>query len=111
MEIFQLFFTDEMLEAIVDASNEYAESTMPAEKFRKWEKYTSEDLKAYLGFHILMSINRLPSFDDYWSTNPNLRYRPVVDRISRDRFRDLQRYLHFVDNSTVIPGVKMVMID
>ena len=103
LDIFQLFFTDEILQVIVDASNQYAGSTMPAERFSKWAKYTFDDLKAYLGFQILMSINRLPSFADYWSKNPNMRYGPVADRISRDRFRELQRYLHFVDNSTVIP--------
>ena len=32
-----------------------------------------------------------------------MQYGPVADRISRDRFRKLQRYLHFVDNSTIIP--------
>lgn len=103
LDIFQLFFTDEILEVIVDASNQYAGSTMPAERFSKWAKYTFDDLKAYLGFQIMMLINRLPSFADYWSKNPNMRYGPVADRISRDRFRELQRYLHFVDNSTVIP--------
>ncbi|KAL5491023.1 hypothetical protein EMCRGX_G016237 [Ephydatia muelleri] len=100
---FQLFFSDEMLDGIVDASNEYAKVTMPAEKVRKWEKYTVNDLKAYLGFQTLMSINRLPSYTDYWSKNPNMRYRPVADRISRDRFRELQRYLHFIDSTTIIP--------
>ena len=65
LEIFQLFFSDEMLDGIVDASNEYAKVTMPAEKFRKWEKYTLNDFKAYLGFQTLMSINRLPSYTDY----------------------------------------------
>lgn len=50
-----------------------------------------------------MSINRLPSIDDYWSCNPNTRYHPVADRITRDGFRDMQRYLHFVDNSSIIP--------
>ena len=103
LDIFQQFFTDEILEVIVHASNQYAGSTMPADRFSKWAKNTFDDLKAYLGFQILMSINRLPSFADYWSKNQNMWYGPVADRISRDRFRELQRYLHFVDNSTVIP--------
>ena len=33
LQIFQLFFTDEMLEEIVDASSKYTETTMPAEKW------------------------------------------------------------------------------
>ena len=103
LDIFKLFFTDEILEVIIDASNQYAGSTMPAERFSKWAKYTFDDLKAYFGFQILMSINCLPSFAEYWSKNPIMRYGPVADRISRDRFRELQRYHHFVDNTLVIP--------
>ena len=76
---------------------------MTGVKYEKWSKITRAELKAYLGFQIKMSINRLPSIDDYWSTNVNLRYAPVADRISRDRFRDLQRYLHFVNNDNLVP--------
>ena len=27
----------------------------------------------------------------------------MADRISRDRFREVSRYLHFVDNDTLVP--------
>ena len=30
-------------------------------------------------------------------------YSPIADRITRDRYRDISRYLHFVDNSTLTP--------
>ena len=74
---------------------------MGEERYREWDKMTDEEFKAYLGFNILMGINKLPSLDDYWSRNPLLRYSPVADRITRDRFRDLSRYLHFADNTTL----------
>lgn len=98
-----MFFTEQLLKDISEASNEYAKRAMTTEKYEKWNKISTAELKAYLGFHILMSINRLPSIDDYWSMNANLRYAPVADWISRDRFRDLQKYLHFVDNDTLVP--------
>lgn len=60
-------------------------------------------MKAFFSFNLLMSINRLPSIDDYWSTNPNQHYAPVANRISRDRFHDISRYLHFVDNANLVP--------
>ena len=75
---------------------------MGAERYRSWHKITV-DVKAFLGFSILMGINVLPSLDDYWKLDKTLRYAPVADRISRDRFRDISRYLHFVDNSTLEP--------
>ena len=50
-----------------------------------------------------MGINHLPSLDDYWFKDPHLWYAPVADRISRDRFSEVSRYLHFVDNKTLVP--------
>eukprot|EP00731_Ephydatia_muelleri_P013956 Em0007g1266a len=98
-----IIMPEQLLKDISEASNEYAKRAMTTEKYEKWNNISTAELKAYLGFHILMSINRLPSIDDYWSMNANLRYAPVADRISRDRFQDLQKYLHFVDNDTLVP--------
>lgn len=68
-EIFLSFFT-ELINGIVDTSNSYAKETMHSEKYAEWPKITPTELRAYLGFQMLMSINRLPSLDDYWSKNP-----------------------------------------
>ena len=103
MEVFDLFFTPDLMEEIVKQSNEYAKVVMGPDKYDRWTKITVEEFKAFLGFSILMGINHLPSLDDYWSKDPRLRYAPVADRISRDRFREVSRYLHFVDNETLVP--------
>ena len=66
-------------------------------------KATVEDYRAFIGFHILMAINHLPSLDDYWRRDDLLHYSPVASRISRDHFRELSRYLHFVENQTLPP--------
>ena len=101
-DIFQLMFTPALLDSIVEQSNLYAKEVM-GEKYSSWVKITSEELKAYLGFCILMGINHLPALDDYWSTDPELHYSPVANRITRDCFREISRFLHFVDNSTLTP--------
>ena len=74
---------------------------MGDEKYDTWRVITADEVKANLGFSIL--IVQLPSLDDYWKRDPLLDYAPIADRISRDRFRDISRYLHFVDNSTLLP--------
>ena len=71
--------------------------------FSKWNRITVDELKAFLGFHILMAMNHLPSLDDYWRRDPLLHYAPIADRITRDRYRELSRYLHFADNDTLAP--------
>ena len=50
---------------------------------------------------IRMGINKLPEIRDYWSTNEFLHYSPIADRITRDRFEQITRYLHFADNDTL----------
>ena len=52
-----------------------------------------------------MVVNHLPAAEDYWKRDPIYNYAPIASRISRDRFREIGRYLHFVDNSTLpTPG-------
>jgi hypothetical protein len=73
LQLFLCFFTDELMNLIANQSN--------------------------LGFFILMGLVPLSSIYDYWSTNPLYHYSPIADRISRDSFFEIHRYLHFVDNS------------
>ena len=68
-------------------------------KYADWVELGIPELKAYLGFSILMGIVRLPALDDYWKIDPFMHFPPIAQRISRQRFRDISRYLHFVDNT------------
>ena len=96
-ELFSLFFTDEMIDQIVEETNKYARLCRGDEKWTT----TPQEIKAYFGFHILMGICQLLEIRDYWSRDQRLHYSPISDRISRDRFEEITRYLHFVDNSTL----------
>ena len=91
------------MDEMVEQSSLYAKEVMGKERLATWEKITRGEFKAYLGFCVLMGINHLPALDDYWSTDPTLHYSAVVDRIMRDCFRDITRYLHFVDYNTLAP--------
>ena len=101
-EIF-LFFTTPLLELIVEESNRYAAECMGPEKYDKRTEITVEEVCAYMGFMLLMGIVHLPSFDGYWKNDKVYHYSPIAGRISRNRFRELHCYLHFVDNSTLAP--------
>ena len=97
--VFQLFFTTSLLELIVKQTNQYALECMENERFEVWTKITVEELCAYLGFMILMGLVDLPALYDYWQKDEIFNYIPISRRISRKRFTDIHRYLHFVDNS------------
>ena len=62
-----------------------------------------DELKALFGFSIFMGVNHLPSLDDCWSQDQQLRYGPIEDRIPRCHFREISRYLHFVDDDNLAP--------
>ena len=103
LELFSSFFTDELLEAIAHETNRYAArylATHQPDNTPEWHTNV-EELKAYLGFMVLMGINELPGIRDYWSRDPCLHSSPIASRISRNRFEEISRYLHFVDNATL----------
>ena len=94
---------------------------MDAEKYAKWKPLSLDDLKAFLGFNLLMGLNSLHSVEDYWKRSEVYHYSLIAERIvtplapvkfevteplsfnslPRDRFREISRYLHFVDNSNL----------
>ena len=76
---------------------------MGDQQYQSWTPITVKELKAFFGFSILMGVNHLPSLDDYWSRDQRLRYAPIADRIPRWCFREISRYLHFMDNDHLAP--------
>ena len=97
--LLSLFFDDSLISLIVDETNRYATQALQGTE-KEWST-NAEEIKAYLGFMILMGVNKLPEIRDYWSTNEFLHYSPIADRITRDRFEQITRYLHFADNDTL----------
>ena len=67
---------------------------MDSEMYESWKTIDVADLKAFFGFNILMGLNKLPSNDDYWKPSPVYHSSPIADRISRNRYREISRYLH-----------------
>ncbi len=100
-DIFQLFFTEELMAMVVQQTNKYAQEVSPSSKV--WVEVTAEELYAFLGFNFLMGLNPKPSLGDYWRKHQIYRYSPICDKITRDRYFEISRYLHFVDNSTLSP--------
>ena len=99
LEIFLLIFTTTILQSIVDQTNLCASQCMGA-SFDTWQQVTIHEMKAYMGFMILMGIIKPIPISDYWKRDETLNYAPIS---SRDRFLEIQRYLHFTDNSTLVP--------
>ena len=95
-----MFFTTSLLSIVIEQTNLYAKQILGENS--NWSM-NEEDMLAFLGFYILMGINQLPSLKDYWRKDKHFRYAPIADRIPRDNFFQILRFLHFVDNSTLLP--------
>ena len=65
-------------------------------------KVKADDIYAYFGIMFMMGLMELPSHD-YWQRDPLFNCPAIAERMVRDRFLEIHKYLHFVDNSNLIP--------
>ena len=49
----------------------------------------------------MMGLVDLPSIHDYWRRDSLFNCPAIADRMTRDRFLEIHRYLHFIDNERV----------
>ena len=99
IELFLLFFTPYLIKLIVDNTNLYAEQVLSAENYLKFEKVMSLEIQAYFGFMLLMGINQLPCLSDCWRIDTTY-FTPITSQITRARFLEISRFLHFVNNES-----------
>ena len=101
MDIFSLFFDSTLVELIVTETNTYAKLCLESEGKQTTWSTTEEKIQASFGFQILMGLNHKPEIRDYWSRDELPHYAPIASRISRDRYEEISRYIHFVDNESL----------
>ena len=83
---------NELLEIIVTKTNRYT-----TQKGCNFET-TEDEMKAFLGINFIMGINKLPSLEDYWSTDKCIGNGKIQNLITRTRFQSVLQNLHFCNN-------------
>ena len=91
-DFFNLFFTQEIVDHIVQQSNLYR-----TQQDLKQAPMTNQDLYSLIEFLFYSSLYKLPRKSDYWSTSFGSDI--VMKNTSRDRIFQLLRSLHFGDNN------------
>jgi len=86
LQLFQYFIPQQLME-------EFAEHTNAAAP-HDWRHTTAQELYAFLGVHLFMGIDRLPSIEMYWSAA--YQHSTITSIFSRDRFKQLHRYFRIV---------------
>ncbi|XP_045860697.1 piggyBac transposable element-derived protein 1 [Meles meles] len=92
VELFELFFDDEIFNMIVNETNNYA-----SQKNVNLE-VTVPEIRCVLGVLLLSGFVKRPRRGMYWDIS-DADQNLVRDAIRRDRFELIFSYLHFADNS------------
>jgi len=68
-------------------------------KQKPFEPATSQLMKTFLAINLLMGIKKLPSYKDYWSSNPQLRDEYISSFMPVNRFSWFLAHMHLSDNN------------
>lgn len=94
IDYFNLIFTTEMKENIVEQTNIYAEQS--GSSFR----IDAHKLEVYLGTLLSMTIIHLPSYRDYFAQHTRIPF--IADYLSRNDLLSINKFLHFNDNNDCV---------
>ena len=102
VDVVQRFLDDEFFDEVVAETNRYASQclkgiTRKRSGMADWKPVDGAEMKKFFGLLFMMGLNQRPSIKHFWSTHRLWAsfYRKVM---SRNRFEDILRYLHVVDN-------------
>ena len=98
-DFFELFFTDQVWQLLATQTNLYASQKRGPEENSVWYPVSVEEMKAWLALYLCMGIVNKPNIKSYWSTDPILSTPFFPATMSRTRFVQILRYLHFADNN------------
>ena len=106
--VFSLFFSDDILQRIVEYTNEYAEehcSSIDKPHARKWYSTTLKELRAYIATSIYMGVHSESSVSEYWNRDSSVGplHPMVYDRISANRWQQIDRCLRISQPSSPHP--------
>lgn len=88
VELFFKFFDEEVIQHIVEQSSLYA-TQQNAGSF----EFSTVLLKRFIGILIISGYHTLPAVSDYWSTNVTLGVPIVKQTMSRNKFREIKRFV------------------
>ena len=89
---FNLIFKNELFDYIRDQTNFYA-----LQNGRTALKLTTNEIRIYIDFLIYGEIVKAPNYKCCWKAET--RFAPIADSMSRNRFEQRKRFMHFNGNT------------
>ena len=105
-QVWKNLFSEDILEHIAFQTNLYSNRDQNNPHFM----VSTKEMRSFLGVLLLTGYHSLPEEHHYWSTQPDLGVPAVYNTISRNRYHEIKRYLHFADNQRLTEGDKMSKI-
>ena len=113
LEYFNLIFTNELLDIIVEETSRYAMQYLAANPLsfsawaKAWKSIDEEELTVFLGLIMLMGIvQKKGRYDLYWSKNKLIRTLFFNECMARNRFQIISSFLHFKENPRLPENTK-----
>lgn len=94
---FKYFWTDELLEHIIQQTILYSSQLDPAHPF----KINKAEISQYIGICILSSVIHICDTRKYWS--PVIGNKLVQETMTLNHFEKIRRFIHFNDNNKMLP--------
>lgn len=91
-DCFALYFDEEVLDMIVEQTNRVG-----AQKYLKWAVLTADELRAYFGLLLLMSVSPRHHFYHYWSRDSLFHCEEIAQVMSFKRFQYIMNSLRVND--------------
>jgi len=109
-EIFSHFFSRDLIGIMVTETNRFAAESIannemgPHARARDWTDVTDGDMRAFLALILMMGLVKMPSYEDYWTTDKILEMPGLRSTMTRNRFELILSYLHLNDNANCLPS-------
>ncbi|KAL6417032.1 hypothetical protein ACFW04_014740 [Cataglyphis niger] len=99
LDYFEIFFSSELVNFIVDKTNNYWAHTVNDNVSNHNIGTTVDELYSFLACTLLMSRNKKLRLSEYWSRDKLLKSDIFTDIMSRDRYLTILQKLHFVNHN------------
>lgn len=96
-QFFSYFFTDDLLNTIVEETLRYSISINPDKPFN----VSKTDIHRYMGILIITTVMTASNIRMYW--NPKFGLTLIQNTMSVNHFEKIRQHLHFNNNAKLIP--------
>ena len=105
IEVFRMYWDDKMCDMIVKESNHYAR-----QRNDQTFELTRGELDQFLGIVLLTGYISLPRQRMYWEKSEDFQIPIIGKSLSRSRFEQIKRNLHFANNEDLPAGDKAAKV-